>query len=428
VAASICLFGPSEIYFPNSAEFDSTYRDVLPLLVGSCAAVTLLLAVAGMIIPRRFRSGYGAVLLAVGVMMWFQAAFLKWGYGELDGTAIEWGRFSWQGWADLAMWAGAVTLAVLSRRWLPRYARFIALAFVVIQLSLGVVRAVKFERTGGGDARATTTSRVPDALCEVSGSLNVFHIIMDAFQTDMFVELLNEEALADELDGFVLYQENMAVGKRTSLCIPAIFSGLIYDGSTSESGYFHDAMDESFTELLFKKDYVVNLAPRITMKETSYTHYFTSPVTYGTSDFTRSLRGASFLVDLSMFRQLPHFLKRVVYNKNNWRVSSLISDPAGHESFHQKAFFRDYIGGLRTAHKRPAYHFVHLMPPHPPYVTAADGTYTGEALPGKRENFKHEARYILRLFIEFLHKLGLHQFSMGRRAPSVRGGSQPSCS
>jgi len=45
------------------------------------------------------------------------------------------------------------------------------------------------------------------------------------------------------------------------------------------------------------------------------------------------------------------------------------------------------------------------MPPHGPYVTLRDGSYAGEALPNTRENYKNEARYITRMFLDFLERL-----------------------
>jgi len=83
----------------------------------------------------------------------------------------------------------------------------------------------------------------------------------------------------------------------------------------------------------------------------------------------------------------------------------MFASPPSHASFHQKAFFADYINRLEADTSKPAYHFVHLMPPHKPLVTLADGSYSGKTLPFNRENYKNEARAIIKLFVEFLEKL-----------------------
>ncbi|NIO29780.1 MAG: hypothetical protein GTO29_14645 [Candidatus Latescibacteria bacterium] len=393
LSTNVCLFGTFEIYVPNRAEFDSTYREMLPLLLGFCLGLSAFIVIVGWLLPRRPRSVYRAILLALGMLLWIQGSFLKWGYGEFDGRGVAWAKFTWQGWVDAAIWVAFLILAIRFHRRLSRHALFVALAFIVIQSGFMVTRAV-IQRDGIApeESAKEKDAAVPQELCQLSKSLNVFHIIMDAFQTDVFLELVEEEGLMEDLDGFVIYKDNMSVGGRTVLCIPAIFSGKLFDGTQTESEYFRDAMNNSFHNVLFRNNYIVNLMPHITMQITRYTNHFSVRSTYATPRRTRIWRTTSFLIDVSMFRQVPHFAKRFIYNDENWRLSSLASDPPSHASFHQKAFFSDYISRLEAVHSEPAYHFVHLMPPHPPFVTTADGKYAGRALPNTRDNYKNEAR------------------------------------
>lgn len=415
VAANICLLGPWEIYLPNQAELDSTFREILPLLLVYGLGLTLLVTGVGLLLPRRARRVYTAAVLAVGILLWVQGSFLKWGYGELDGRGIDWSRFHWQGWVDGVIWTVVIVAAGAAHKRVVRHALFIALGFVALQSAFAIIRARSQPAPAVRTSRAEHDATLPDAIAGLSHESNVFHIIMDGFQTDVFMELVEEEGFADKLDGFVVYTDNLAVGKRTVLCVPAIFSGEIYDGTVEESEYFRAAIQRSFHNVLFDNGYVVNLMPHITMENTKHTNYFTSPATYATAPRTRLLRTSSYLVDVSLFRQLPHFAKRFVFNDENWRLSSLVGTPPTHASFQQKAFFRDYIARMHVVHHRPTYTFMHLMPPHPPFVTTADGRYAGRALPNTRENYKNEARAILRMFMDFiarLEALGIYQSSI----------------
>ena len=238
---------------------------------------------------------------------------------------------------------------------------------------------------------------------------------MDGFQTDVFMELVDEEDLSKLLDGFVVYQDNISTGRRTVMSVPSLFSTKIFDGTATESEYFRKAMGSSFHDLLFQNNYVINSMPYINMKGTAYTNYFQSPVTYNTPRRIRLLRVSTYLIEVGMFRQFPQFIKRTIYNDQNWRLSSLIGQPPNQLSFHQKAFFRDYIDRIEVTYHEPAYHFLHVMPPHGPFVTLADGSYAGKVLPKTRENYKIEARYILLLFMDFIEKLkdlGLYDSSI----------------
>ena len=46
-----------------------------------------------------------------------------------------------------------------------------------------------------------------------------------------------------------------------------------------------------------------------------------------------------------------------------------------------------------------------MKPPHPPYVTLADGSYAGEILPNTRENFLNESRAVIELIGQYMAKL-----------------------
>ena len=91
VSSNLCLFGTSEIYFHNRVEFDSTYREILPLLLGLGGGLVALLVIIGLLIPHRFRSVYSVSLLASGPCCGFRAAFSNgttesWMGGESIGT------------------------------------------------------------------------------------------------------------------------------------------------------------------------------------------------------------------------------------------------------------------------------------------------------------------------------------------------------
>lgn len=419
VSANICLFGAFEIFSSNQSEFNATFNDVLMLLIGFSLALASLIALPGLLLPRSIRRGYLAALVAFGVLLWFQGGFLRWDYGEFIGINIDWSSFSWQGWVDASIWLAVLAVAIRFRDRLCRHALFLALAFIIIQSGALITRTLSIASStetsrSGQDAKDEPTS-MPSAICRLSSSRNVFHIIMDGFQPDVFMELVGEEDVAESLDGFIFYPENISTGGRTILSVPAIFSTNIYDGTETESEYFSKAMGGSFPHLLYNNGYVVNLMPQVEMTGVPYTNFFPIGATYSQQRSGHLLRVSTYLIDISMFRQFPHFLKRVIYNDQNWRLSSLVSDPPSHVSFLQKKFFRGYIDELNIDDAQPAYHFLHFMPPHPPFVTLADGSYAGRTLPHTRENYKNEARFILRLFMDLIAKLknlGLYDSSV----------------
>ena len=241
ISTSLCLFGTFHIFQANSTEFDATLGNLLPILAVVCLGLIVILTLLGLAIPKRFRPFFVAILISVGLMSWVQGGFIRWEYGEFDGTSIDWSSYSWQGWVDAAIWLVALIVAVRLRSLLTRHAVFIAIGFV---LSASSGYAVNALRSSGEITTASTpaeTSVAPEEMCNVSGSINVFHLILDSFQSDVFTELVEEEDLSESFDGFVMFPENISNGWRTILAVPASLSADIYDGSQSLSEYFAEA-------------------------------------------------------------------------------------------------------------------------------------------------------------------------------------------
>ena len=104
VSTNLCVFGPFEIVTSNPVEFDVTFAEMAPRLIVLLLGLGALLSLPGLWAPARVRSRITSFLLAIGVLLWIQGSFLKWGYGDFDGKGIDWAAFSWQGWVDLFIW------------------------------------------------------------------------------------------------------------------------------------------------------------------------------------------------------------------------------------------------------------------------------------------------------------------------------------
>lgn len=245
-----------------------------------------------------------------------------------------------------------------------------------------------------------------DSLFNYSSSFNIIHVILDGLQTDVFQEVVKENKMDRNLDGFVLFKENMAVFGTTTFSIPAIFSSEIYQGNVEMSSYVKEALvEKAFYNNLFKKGYDVNLVPGITIPAKNVTNYYMVPKVYGSATKEKNLSEAAFLMDLVLFRHLPQYLKNKIYNNQKWTIAPLFSVNYKAGYFHYKSFFEDYIEALNVKTSRPSYHFIHLLPPHQPYVTCENCEYAGKVLPPTRTNYKIEVKCILRLFLKFITKL-----------------------
>lgn len=401
VAVQFMLAPGLAILIGNRVEFEYGPGAVLPTLIGLALVVVAILTAIGAVLPDTARSRYTALLFGLGVLGWVQAAFLGGGYGQLTGAPIDWSLFTMRGWLDLAFWFIALAACCRYHAALGRRTGFLAPLLTVVILAAVIVTGMTTT-----DESASGDTVDPASLAKFSRTRNVLHILLDGFQTGTFLEVVEDEGLADDLAGFTVFTENAGVAAYTAMSVPAIFSGRIYDGRETPAEYHHRKLREGgFHHRLHDVGFAVHLIPKVPMVGEGYTMYAETPHTYGLDRASGVRQQALFMLDLGMFRSSPHFLRRVIYNGGNWRLGRLGRETKKGLNTHQRAFFAAFTDRLEVVYDQPAYHFIHLMPPHDPFVTLPDGTDAGRILETNHENYRTEARETLTLFLELLQRL-----------------------
>ena len=403
VSANLLVFGTFSVYRGNIEEFEVGYRTLLPVygLFGLLLTTTFLLI--GIMIPGRAVKALTCTIFCLGLLLWVQGNFLVGTYGVFDGRGIDWSQYGLRGWMDASLWVLVLAAGLRLSHHLIRITSHASWTLIGLQSVLMLVLSLTSEVLWWKSY--TPQHRIPIELLGYSSSRNIVHIVLDSFQTDVFRELVVEQKLEDDLEGFVLFEENMGVAPYTSFSIPAIFSGQIYDGKQLPGSYYRDSVRKGFQNRLYDEGYNVNLVPLESMRGGKYTNYYHIPSVYMGSLEDIIHLSAAHLMDVALFRQLPHWARYGIYNDNNWLITPLVAGHRSVSSFQKKAFFNDYAGNIIVGDSQPAYHFLHLIPPHPPYVTRADGSYAGRVLPNTRENYLNEARAILKLFLKLLNRL-----------------------
>lgn len=421
---NLFVFAPATIYLANTAEFElGPWRLLLPL---AAAAVVLALALAAALrtMPSAVRRVAVSLLFALGLLLWFQGAFLMHDYGPLDGRGIDWSQFGGLVGADVLLWLVVLLAALIWAGRLSRVAAFGAGIFMGIQFMPLLVDSDRMlAATGGLEA----PDDIPGEILAYSSERNIVHVVLDNFQSDVFLELVEDMALESAFDGFTVYPENTAVAPHTSLAVPAIASGRVPDGSQTPDAYFSSAMEQGLYARLSQAGYRVNLLPLLDMSKAPATHYYPVPKVYVGGTKERSRREMARLVDVALFRQLPHRLRRWAYNENNWRVSALVN-PGGGKNVEHRRFLAGYIKRIGISDAEPAYHFLHLWPPHPPFSTDQSGRPAGRVLPNTRENYVNEARPMVGLLARFLERLksmGVYDESLVIFQSDHGGGFEP---
>ena len=392
------------MYRGNVSEFGTGLSTILEFYIYPGMISLFVLCAIGIFLPKKYLSVYSSMIFAIGILIWLQGNILIWNYGVFDGVGIDWSRYPWQGLFDAGLWIVVILSAIILYKKVSRIILLVSPVIIILQSLLLIIAYITDPAMSS--SKYILHAHVPEGLYNYSSSSNIIHIIFDGFQTDVFEEIVEEKRMWSDFDGFILYRENMAAFGTTTLSYPAIFSGESFQGNMEMSSYVNEALSErGFYNRLFEKGYTVNFVPGITVPENNITNFYDMPRVYRGTKRKNEISDAAVLMDVALFRHLPHYLKKAVYDDQNWFIARGLKIEAKTGYYHHKEFYEDYIENLRVTDSRPAYHFIHLLPPHPPFVTGQNCEYTGKVLPSNRDNYKKEADCVLSMFTQFLGKL-----------------------
>ena len=203
---------------------------------------------------------------------------------------------------------------------------------------------------------------------------NIYHLIMDGFQTEMFEFAFSDEERNELLQGFQFFPENATVYGRTIFSIPSTFFGVPFDYESGQVGYVSSHFDstESFLHSLVDAGYV-----------TCGFHTFPNQFGAPESLFTHSVRHNEVVVvgqsdNAETFRSLwlvscfPELIYERFTDEATVRAlkTNTLTPSAG--PIKSALSFQKYLELEDDLSARNRYTFLHLMVPHPPYVLGCD--------------------------------------------------------
>ncbi len=208
---------------------------------------------------------------------------------------------------------------------------------------------------------------------------NIYHIVFDEFQTDMFEATLTDD-VRRSLAGFTYYPENIAVYGRTAMSMASVFSGRSYHDGEDQEAFIENAFNskDSLLSWLKSKGY-------LTVART-HPGYNNLPL----NQFNMTLEHAIY-VDASMriymkkmfaslwgFRILPLEIGRKVLPEHAMEQLRSGSFLPGTSPITSYAGFMTFLRDEETLPSQGRYTYVHLIIPHFPFVLNPDCSYDGD--------------------------------------------------
>ena len=411
IVSTIFLFGPATIYSGNMSEFDVGLIDILKYYVAPSIILLVIFLLIGMLLSRKYLLIFVSLTLTVGFLLWIQGNFLVWEYGLLDGQGINWDKNLSRGWADAALWVLLLIAAILFYKRIHKVAVIVSMILLSIQCVYLVFNSVQMPEMWKRHAQYTLPASPPKGIFQFSSKQNIIHLILDAFQSDFFQEIIDEDLdyYRKALDGFTFFKETTGSFPTTYMSVPAILSGQNYKNDVPMGEFFERILDgKTITNALYDNGYEVDLVIHgHKFFRGRFSNCYSLPTPYGVTKSQYEELKSALLLDLVLFRYSPHFLKKGIYRNQSWFVQRLVikDKKLWLTPFSHEAFFDDLMDKMSISETKPVYKYIHLNITHSPMVMKEDCSYAGKVLPRSKKNLKIQDKCALCQFIEFLDKL-----------------------
>lgn len=314
---SVLLYLPGAIYFSNLNEFSLRTLDVAVIFVPAAILSFSIAAALIWLLPKSVTTRVVSVCLALGLLFWLQGNILVWKYGPLDGSDIEWQLFTRNGVIDSVFW---LVLLTVSLRWPKRFVEFCRPAAIFIILVQSVMLLYSASATRATTEEASVRNYLVDNAAKYSFSdeTNVILVVLDAFQSDVFFEIVSEsQEYAEFFGGFTYFRDAVAGSNYTELAIPALLTGRMFDNLQRREDFLREAfLKYGVTTNLKRHKYIVDIYPWVGWGNESI--YFDEAIASNLSKVDRKVvseptftekkaKEALHLLDLSLFRAVPAF-------------------------------------------------------------------------------------------------------------------------
>ena len=204
--------------------------------------------------------------------------------------------------------------------------------------------------------------------------------------------------------------------------IPLILTGQYYENDLPIQEYINASARDSITSILSKNGYRIDISPAVPITVPCHKDVVSTCTSHGhiAAGSLRNVaqREAAFLFDIVLFRYLPHFAKKSIYNNQQWFMTALLGHLQGKNepqppNLQDIEFMHEFVELAEIGSLKPTFKLYHWRGIHRPIRTNELCRYE-EMLPN-HESLKRQAICTLKLVRRFLHKLqglGVYEKSM----------------
>lgn len=402
----LCFFTPLDVFFKNTKEFGFRFNEIYLYLLLVSLSLIVLLTILLVLIPKSVFERVISLFLIVVILLWVQGNILNKDYGPLTGATMNWDRWATWGYFEAGVWSALIVLTIIFSRYIKKIINKICIVIILTLISTFAIKVFDYSPL---DTRKVIFDE--SVKFDFSTNKNVILILLDELQSDVFEEIISEHPeLEEQFSGFIYYPDTVAGFPFTETSVPNILTGTYYDNSVPFREYIEKSyLGNSIPRILKKRGYEVDLIP------TFFDNTISKSTTIGSNltkkgqitNFRQGLSNGLHLIDIAIFRSVPHLLKRYAINDNKWLLPRFFPSAKSKLShLDQWSGDRNFYGDIPKINdsvQKPVFKFFHLKGCHVPYNRDANGRSVPSTT--TRESYKNFAIYNLKRLVSFLDRL-----------------------
>ncbi len=403
LSLTLLFFGPSYLYYTNILEIPYLYTDLVWFFIAYSLTAGVILSLILLFLRGSVHQRAVALVFALGLLFWIQGHILVWDYGILDGREIIWNDYLLNGIIDSAVWIAVLGIAIFKG---PSFYKHIAVASVILLLIQGGGLAAEiYQAPDEPEWKSYTIGYDDETMFEFSQEQNVIILVLDAFQSDVFQEIIDEDDEYREMfDGFTYYRNAVGGFSYTYASVTFILTGEYYDNSIPIQNFIKNAFLNNSIPLALKEGgYRVDLfpsgGPEIYLGDEIASNIGTKQRNK-VERVVDQQKGAMELQRLTMFRYVPHFVKSYFY------FIPFVELGENDDIHRDVVFYNSLVSSTTASSGEKVFKFFHIWGAHDPYILNAQ--LHKEELPQNRSGYKEQAKAALKISAEMVAQLKKH--------------------
>lgn len=394
----ICVFAPLEMYFTNIEEFWFDIYTLLPLTAAGFAVVAVSLSLLMLILFIINEKVYYVGMLIEAVIFvctYIQGNYMVASLPSLDGSQIDWNKFTGNMVASAVMWIIVVAALVVCVKFfgfkkVNKVAGYVSGCMIL--MFLVTLTSVSISNEGWQHKSGADLIMTDNGILEFSENNNFIILLLDAVDGEEFNELVeSSDEYKDVFNDFTCFSDTLGAYPYTKHSIPFVLTGQWYENKGKFSDYYKESVkNASLFSKLESNNYKMSLYEDELVMEDSYADRFDNIIdkNKGISSYKKFAELEGKLV---AFRYLPYGFKSYVsINMNDFKSirGKHKTEDMNSYTLDNKQFY-DYITSKEvTKTQDNCFKFIHIEGAHVPFIYNEQMEYIDENEGTYEDNMK----------------------------------------